>query len=306
MGIKSTLHLLLINRSKIVMKRGKSMEPHIIHKNEEQVMIRKFIEKVQVESSYKKFLKLDIIEQMINIFKGNYQKSAYPNQISNCLELALQFYKNYNYKFYKMIVYGIENKKIIISRDVFKPYTDTDNGMTYIRMYGNDGDLFLLVHEFAHYIDRNSEPKIISSNLDCLSEVFSFFIEKQLELWLPKDKYDDLIFARRNNRIYFESNILKAVEYELYYEKLFYKNGKIEEDEIDIEKIRCIMKYANRDLINYLMRYPLANVLSDYLVNIKFNIDKEDLCEKCLQTDLYSVLHGWSNNIGQLSKGKNK
>lgn len=46
---------------------------------------------------------------MISIFNGNYQKSAYPNQISNCLELALQFYKNYNYKFYKMIVYGIEN-----------------------------------------------------------------------------------------------------------------------------------------------------------------------------------------------------
>lgn len=288
------------------MKRGKNMEPHIIHENEEQVIIRKFIEKVQVESSYKKFLKLDIIEQMISIFKGNYQKSAYPNQISNCLELALQFYKNYNYKFYKMIVYGIENKKIIISRKILKPYTDTDKGMAYIRMYENDGDLFLLVHEFAHYIDRNSEPKIISSNLDCLSEVFSFFMEKQLELWLPKDKYDDLIFARRNNRIYFESNMLKAVEYELYYEKLFYKNGKIEEDEMDIEKIRFIMKYANRDLINYLMRYPLANVLSDYLVNIKFNIDKEDLCEKCLQTDLYSVLHGWSNNIGQLSKRKNK
>ena len=282
------------------------MEPHIIHENEEQVIIRKFIEKVQVESSYKKFLKLDIIEQMISIFKGNYQKSAYPNQISNCLELALQFYKNYNYKFYKMIVYGIENKKIIISRKILKPYTDTDKGMAYIRMYENDGDLFLLVHEFAHYIDRNSEPKIISSNLDCLSEVFSFFMEKQLELWLPKDKYDDLIFARRNNRIYSESNMLKAVEYELYYEKLFYKNGKIEEDEMDIEKIRFIMKYANRDLINYLMRYPLANVLSDYLVNIKFNIDKEDLCEKCLQTDLYSVLHGWSNNIGQLSKRKNK
>ena len=304
MVIKSTLHLLLINFSKIAMKRGRNMELHIIHENEEQIMIRKFIEKVQVESSYKKFLKLDIIEQMINIFKGNYQKSAYPNQISNCLELALQFYKNYNYKFYKMIVYGIENKKIIISRDVFKPYTDTDNGMTYIRMYGNDGDLFLLVHEFAHYIDRNFEPKIISSNLDCLSEVFSFFIEKQLELWLPKEKYDDLIFARRNNRIYFESNMLKAVEYELHYEKLFYKNGKIEEDEIDIEKIRFIMKYANRDLINYLIRYPLANVLSDYLVNMKFNIDKEDLCEKCFQTDLYSVLHEWSNNIGQLSKVK--
>lgn len=280
------------------------MEPHIIHENEEQVIIRKFIEKVQVESSYKKILKLDIIEQMISIFKGNYQKSAYPNQISNCLELALQFYKNYNYKFYKMIVYGIENKKIIISREILKPYTDTDKGMAYIRMYGNDGDLFLLVHEFAHYIDRNSEPKIISSNLDCLSEVFSFFMEKQLELWLPKDKYDGLIFARRNNRIYFESNMLKAVEYELYYEKLFYKNGKIEEDEIDIEKIRFIMKYANRDLINYLIRYPLANVLSDYLVNIKFNIDKEDLCEKCFQTDLYSVLHEWSNDIGQLPKRK--
>ena len=183
------------------MKRGKNMEPHIIHENKEQVIIRKFIEKVQVESSYKKILKLDIIEQMISIFKGNYQKSAYPNQISNCLELALQFYKNYNYKFYKMIVYGIENKKIIISREILKPYTDTDKGMAYIRMYGNDGDLFLLVHEFAHYIDRNSEPKIISSNLDCLSEVFSFFMEKQLELWLPKDKYDGLIFARRNNRI---------------------------------------------------------------------------------------------------------
>ena len=280
------------------------MKKSIINENDNQEIIQRFIEKLQIESCYKKFLKLDIIEQIINVFKRNYQMSTYPNLISNCLELALQFYKNYNYKFYKMIVSGIENKKIIISEEILKPYTNTDNGITYIRMYGNDGDLFLLVHEFAHYIDRNSEPKIISSNLDCLSEVFSFFMEKQLELWLSKDKYDDLIFARRNNRIYFESNMLKAVEYELYYEKLFNKNGKIEEDEIDIEKIRFIMKYANRDLINYLMRYPLANVLSDYLVNIKFNIDTEDLCEKCLQTDLYSVLHEWSNNNDRLLKNK--
>lgn len=114
-----------------------------------KLLLENLLRKCKLNLVIKKFLKLDIIEQMISIFKGNYQKSAYPNQISNCLELALQFYKNYNYKFYKMIVYGIENKKIIISREILKPYTDTDKGMAYIRMYGNDGDLFLIVCLFV-------------------------------------------------------------------------------------------------------------------------------------------------------------
>lgn len=273
------------------------MESDIISKNKEPNIIEEFVKKVQIESGYRKFLKIDIIQQMIATFKGIYQKKSYPNQISNSLEITLQFYKNYNSKFYNMIESGIENNRIIISRKNLKSYTDTSQDMTYIRLYGNDGDLFLLVHEFAHYIDRNSIPRIIPNGIDCLSEVFSFYMEKQLELWLPKDEYNDLISARRNNRLYFESRMLKAVEYELYYEKKFRDNGKIDKSQMDIEKIKLIMSYSTPDLVNYLIRYPLANILSEYLIKNNFDLQNEDLCKKCFETSLYSILHEWNINI---------
>lgn len=78
--------------------------------------IKDFIEKIKIESTYKKFLKIDIIYQLIDIFKSNYDKVNYPNNIKNPLKIALQFYKDFNEQYYKMIIDGIKNEKILIAK----------------------------------------------------------------------------------------------------------------------------------------------------------------------------------------------
>lgn len=62
----------------------------------ENQKIKNFIEKIELESKYRKILKEDLIYQMITIFKGNHVKQNYPNNIDNPLEIALEFYKYYN------------------------------------------------------------------------------------------------------------------------------------------------------------------------------------------------------------------
>lgn len=268
----------------------------------EKQMIQKFINKVKLEANYSKFLELDFIEKLVDTFKGNYTYQKYPKRIDKCLETVLQFYKEFNHNYYEIIVKGITNKQIIFDNSLKKSYLDINNNIAYIRLYENEGDLFIIVHELAHYIDRNSNPKIIPDDVNFLCEVFSFYIEKKFELWLLEERYDDLISIRKNNRMYIESKMLNAIQYELLYEKLFHKNGKINENEISIEKVRCIMKYDSSNTVNYLLRYPIANILSDYLIDINFDLEKENICQKCLALDLYKVLEKWNNKLLQKNK----
>lgn len=251
--------------------------------------IKEFIEKVKIESTYRKFVNIDIIKEIINIFNGHYEQKSYPSTIENPLELALQFYKDYNKKYYKMLVNAIENKKIIINKDNKKSFTDTNNNTTFIGLYKNDSDLFILVHEFAHFIDRNSNPKIIPDEYWFLAETFSFYMEKKLEKWLDNKKYKELILIRINNRIYFEAKMTMAIENELYYENLYKEKGNLEASDLDIEKIKCIMHYDASNLVNYLLTYSLANLLSSHLIKNDLIQDDYELVEKCLDIDLYTI-----------------
>ena len=62
--------------------------------------------------------------------------------------------------------------------------------------------------------------------------------------------------------------MLKAVENELYYEKIYQENGIIEEKYIDIQKIKSIKRQdVSFNIVNYLLQYPVANILSNYLIN---------------------------------------
>lgn len=263
--------------------------------NEEQ--IKSFMEKVKLESKYRKFLKEDIIYELISIFHRDYKKRDYSQNIKNTLELALKFYKDYNEQYYNIIIEGIENGKIIISQDNKKSFVDTNNNITFIKLYDNDGDLFVLVHEFAHFIDKNSNPQIIPDEYWFLSETFSFYIEKKLENWLVNKNYEDLIHTRKNNRMYFENKMLEAIENELYYENLFRKKGIIEESDIDIKKIKSIMKYdVSSNVVNYLLQYPLANIISDYFINNNIIPDDSKFVENCLNIELYELLRTLSSN----------
>lgn len=263
--------------------------------NEEQ--IKSFIKKVKLESKYRKFLKEDIIYELISIFHSDYKKRNYSQNIKNALELALKFYKDYNERYYNIIIEGIENEEIIISHDNKKSFVDTNDNITFIKLYDNDVNLFMLVHELAHFIDKNSNPSIVPNEYWFLSETFAFYIEKKLEKWLENEKYKDLISVRKNNRMYFENKMLEAIENELYYENLFRKKGTIEESDIDIKKIKSIMKYnVSSNVVNYLLQYPLANIISDYFIKNNIVQDDSKFVENCLNIDLYELLRTLSSN----------
>lgn len=263
----------------------------------ENRQIKKFIEQVKLESTYRKIIKSDIIYQLINKFNAAFDKKNYSSEIENPLEIALQFYKEHNVKYYNLIIEGIESERIIISEDSGKSFTDTKNNTTYIRLYGKDGDLFIIVHELAHFIDRNSNPTIIPDEYWFLSETFAFYIEKKLEIWLGSEKYKDLISTRTNNRMYFESKMLKAIENELYYESLYKQKGTIEESDIDIKKIKSIIQYdVSSNIVNYLLQYPLANILSDCLINNRLIQNDNEIVEKCMNMNLYKILEDYFAN----------
>ncbi len=260
--------------------------------------IKRFIEQVKSELIYKKILKSNIIYQLINIFNTasvTLEKQNYSSEIEKPLEMALEFYKEYNMEYYNTIIENIQNRRIIINKNIGKSFTDTKNNTTNISLCGNDGDLFNIVHELAHFIDRNNKHPIIPDEYWFLSETFAFYIEKRLENWLLNKDYKDLIYTRRNNRIFFENKMLEAIENELYYENLYRQKGIIVESDIDIKKIKSIIKYdVPYNIVNYLLQYPLANILSNCLIDNYIIQDDNQLVEKCINMDLYKILEDYS------------
>ncbi len=261
----------------------------------EQGLINEFIEKVKIESKYKKFIENGVISKLFKIFNSKCEKQYYSNNIDNPLELSLEFYKNYNLEYFKIITNGIKNKKIILDRNIHNSFTDIEENVTYINLYGNDGDLFVIVHEFAHFIDRNSNPNIIPNEFSFLGEVFSLYMEKKLELWLD-EKYNDLISIRRNNRLFYETDMLKIVKNELKYEKMYIKKGNIDSKNLKLEEVKKIMKYNFPNIVNYLLRYPIGNILSNYLINNNVLKSDRELCLTCLNVNLYEVLNEYKND----------
>ncbi len=82
--------------------------------------------KNKIESTYKKFLKEDIIQEIFNIFNGAYDRLSYPCKIKNTIELSLKFYEEYNKQYYDLIIDGIKNKRIIITKDKPKSFVSTN------------------------------------------------------------------------------------------------------------------------------------------------------------------------------------
>ena len=97
------------------------------------------------------------------------------------------------------------------------------------------------------------------------------------------------------NRMFFENKMLEAIENELYYENLYRQKGIIVESDIDIKKIKSIIKYdVPYNIVNYLLQYPLANILSSCLINNYIIQNDNQLVEKCINMDLYKILEDYS------------
>ena len=248
---------------------------------EDNEYIESFYSKIAEQSKYVKVLDVRIIKQMAELFEGKRKLIKYGHdEVDDALKMALDFYKDYNFEYYQIIIDSIQNGEIDLHSDCNK--VDTSNNKCYIKSVGNDSDLFIIVHEFAHFIDRKTN--IIDDEYHFFSEVVSLYMEKMLEKYLEeRNLCPNLIKARKSNRIRFERDMLRTMSYELYYEELFKENPDKVKENIDMEKLKYIMAYDSDNLVNYYIRYPIGNILSEYMLKhpeIKFEPKLSDELSK--------------------------
>lgn len=234
-----------------------------------QETIELFKEKVKRESGYTKYLKEETLSELLKCFNTPVETKLYLSLKENPLELVLDFFKHYNVYYYDMILLGIREHKIIIGEDVEQSVSD--HYFTLIELLGNTSDFFRLAHELAHYVDRNPKPEFTRGRYVYMCEVFSYFIEKQLEMFLLEKGMSKTVYNRRYNRIAMVTYLSKIIRDMLDYEETYRKTGTI--DVSDKEKISDIMQYNKREVVNSLLRYPLGEVCSEYLIrnNIEYN-----------------------------------
>ncbi len=261
----------------------------------EDKVIEEFIEKVKIASTIQNNVPIDTIYQMIDVYDKDYQRVIYSTEIDNPLKIALSFYKYYNKSFYKIILYGLKNNMIIISEQSKRSYFNISKNRVVISLHENDGDVFTIIHELAHFVDKNSTPQIIPNEYKFFSEVYSFYLEKQFELWYAKKDYSDIISSKINNRLFLEQELLKAIKNILYYEYLYNKNGCIEKEAISLSTIKIVSLYKTKnDIVNYLLRYPIANIISDYIINNNLITPYSIFYQECLIVDLNAALNEFS------------
>jgi len=243
------------------------------------------------------FLTRDFILELIDEFDVPVEKLNYPDNNLDSLFISLNFFKNFNLDYYNTIIQGINKKDIIISDEFTSSHVKTETGKSYIKIFGNDGDIITIVHELAHYIDRKSNPNIVPNNYWFLGETFAFYIERELEKFLGQ-KYKYLFDIRKNNRLYMEKNMLQIIKLALHYENEYLKNGKLELTEKDSKNIKRIMKVGEDSLINFCLSYPIANITSLYLVNFCNNVTHENFCKLCLSYDIQKFFNDNCHLIG--------
>lgn len=245
-------------------------------------------------------LQRDFVLELIDEFDVPVKKLNYPNNNFDNLSICLRFYKNFNLDYYKIIIQGINSKDVIIS-DEITSHVNTKNSKTYIKLNGNDGDIIMITHELAHYIDRMLNPRIVPDNYWFLGETFAFYIERELEKKLGQ-RYANIFDIRKNNRLYMEKNLLQIIKIALHYENEYLKKGKLELTEKDSKNIKRIMNIGEDNLINYCLSYPIANITSLYLTSFCPNITRETFCKLCLSYDIRRFFRDNHHLIGLESK----
>lgn len=249
-------------------------------------------------------LQKDFVLELVNEFDVPIKNINYPNNNLNSLSISLNFYKSFNLNYYNIINQGINSKDVIIS-DEFNSYVNTTNSKTHIKLNGNDGDIIMITHELAHYIDRMLNPHIVPDKYWFLGETFAFYIERELEKKLGQE-YAYLFDIRKNNRLYMEKDLLQIIKIVLHYENEYLKNGKLKLTEKDYKNIKRIMNVGHDNLINFCLSYPIANITSLYLTNFCPNITKEEFCELCLSYNIRRFFRDNRHLIGLENKIKIK
>ncbi|MBO5348336.1 MAG: hypothetical protein J6A89_00735 [Clostridia bacterium] len=247
-----------------------------------------FIEKIKKESSYRKPITDEAIKFLIKNFPNNYKKLEYKKTINQPLDVALNFFEGYNKKYYEILKGGLENKTIIISNEIkFKSKLDIQTGVSTISLKNDDEDVFLIIHELAHYLDFTQ--KILPKGYSFLCEIISYYIEKAFSKKYI-EKYESIIKIRNNNRAFNECQMLKAIEYEFYYENLYKQQHQINNSDINIDKVKYIFRYKSDNTINYLLRYFIGDIISNYMIINNIGIDNNTYKE-ILKIDFFEAMN---------------
>ena len=222
---------------------------NFLQKIEEQVKMEKYLSPKEIKKYYKQFPKRKYI--------------SYNADIPFSLETLLNFYREYNIDYYKIIMDGLSRGRIVISNDLKDSYVNINSNKAYISPHQSSYDYFLFAHELSHYIDRNLTPHIIDDHYTIFAEVFPRAIENAYVNYLQNisPAYTSLIDVTQNNRLYFARRHLESALYEYYYEKLYLK-GKLNEKKFDSQIVSRLMK---RNVVDYHLRYFFGEVFSSYL-----------------------------------------
>ena len=239
----------------------------------EQKLIDKYYKLLENESKIKKYLTLDQINRFSEIIGTKHKFIKHSYKIKNPVELVLEFYKEKYPTYYQLIIDGINDNRIVFNIKEDTSYTNSIDGKCYIHFEKTDADIFMVAHEFGHYIDLNSNQTIFNIESYNYGEILSIYMEKQLSNYLI-EKYglNELVNIRRKNRLHFDENILKIARLEYKYENI-YLSGKLLLTDLDVDNILKITRMYSKNIINHLIAYPLGNIYSEYLLDNGTEID---------------------------------
>ena len=235
-------------------------------------LISDYYKRLANESRIKKFLSQEQVEKLSSMVTiVPYNRLKYSSDIKNPLEIVLNFYRKEFPSFYTLIDKGIKNGHINLEGE--GSYVSTSNGSCHIKLNFNDADVFMIAHEFGHYIALNSNPPIIDKYYFKYAEVLSIYMEKRLKRYLiSKHGFTSLVNTREYNRLYFESRMISVAVSEYKYEQL-YKEGKLALTDRDVNNILKILRIAKSNSLNIALTYPLGNIISEYLIDHNITID---------------------------------
>jgi len=176
------------------------------------------------------------VQKLIELFDVNAIRFNYEKTLSDPLRTALEFYKSYDEDFYEVISWGILNDRVIIGDFVKKSHVNVEKRMCYIKTEGNDHDVYVMVHEMAHFVNAILGQKFIDRNNVIYTEVYSYYMERQLDKFLSKRGYIQPVFARHQNRTYSTCEAARSLKdflelkriYETNKLGLFFQKDKIE------------------------------------------------------------------------------
>lgn len=235
-------------------------------------LIDRFKTKVREESKYSKWLDHETIQMLDDYFLYCTFKKKYDRSDNDALDIALSFFYQYFKEYYGIISKGLSNGKIMISEYAPGNYTLPDERFSYVKLAGLESDMYIIIHELAHYIDVSLHPRIIREKKWVYAETVPFFVERTFES-KEYQMYYRVINTRKTNRNHSTYDMLQAIKLMLKYEDHYRCFGNID-DILDEGEVKRIMSLRTPNLVNSFLKYPIAILYSAYMLENNISLQK--------------------------------